>query len=326
LEDDALRDAGSSTPDVFLSYAREDEARAGELATALDQHGFSVFWDREVPPGQTWQSYIGQALVGARCVVVAWSRHSILSEWVIEEANEGKRRKVLVPVQFEAVQPPFGFAGIQVASLVDWDPGRPSPAFDALLGAVRRIVGGRSGSGTEPATQDRPSPKPTTLPPPRTSRRSYRSLAVMAAGVIAVAGAGSAGIYWWQTHPVPSPAPELPRPLAEAGRPTPESAQPKSTAEAEPSMPELAPSEVRDCEQCPVMVMVPAGEFTMGARPNEGSAESEGPRHKVTIAHQFAVGKYEVTFAQWDACVAAGGCRHEPDDQGWGRGDLPVIM
>jgi uncharacterized protein (DUF1499 family) len=173
---------GEPGPDVFLSYAREDEARALELATALDQRGFSVFWDREVPPGKTWHTHIGQALVNARCVVVAWSRHSIVSDWVIEEANEGKRRKILVPVLFEAVQPPFGFGGIQAASLVDWRPARPSPAFDRLLGAIQRIVGGRAGSGigaeAERSTPPQPAPsepepkiQPSVRPaPPPASR------------------------------------------------------------------------------------------------------------------------------------------------------------
>ena len=91
-----MADGAPLEPDIFLSYAREDEARAGELAKSLEQQGFSVFWDREVPPGETWHSHIGRALVNAKCVVVAWSRHSIVSDWVIEEASKGKRRKVLV--------------------------------------------------------------------------------------------------------------------------------------------------------------------------------------------------------------------------------------
>ena len=77
---------------------------------------------------------------------------------------------------------------------------------------------------------------------------------------------------------------------------------------------------VRDCEQCPEMVVVPAGRFRMG-----GDYSDEQPVHEVTIAIPFAAGKYEVTFAEWDACVAAGGCTHRPDDEGWGRGSRPVI-
>lgn len=77
----------------------------------------------------------------------------------------------------------------------------------------------------------------------------------------------------------------------------------------------------------PEMVIVPAGTFLMGSEPYEISrAKNEGPRHSVNIAQPFAVGKYEVTFAEWDYCVADGGCNgYRPDDNGWGRGNQPVI-
>ena len=75
------------------------------------------------------------------------------------------------------------------------------------------------------------------------------------------------------------------------------------------------------------MVVVPAGSFTMGSPASEdGRADWEGPQRQVRIGKPFAAGKYEVTFAEWDACVAAGGCRgHRPDDMGWGRGRRPVV-
>jgi len=69
------------------------------------------------------------------------------------------------------------------------------------------------------------------------------------------------------------------------------------------------------------MVVVPAGEFMMGSK----QSNDEEPVHKVTIAKPFAAGKYEVTFDDWDACAIAGGCKHLPDDQSWGRGNRPVI-
>src|SRR5215470_13508626 len=74
----------------------------------------------------------------------------------------------------------------------------------------------------------------------------------------------------------------------------------------------------RDCADCPEMIVVPAGEFLMGSPPSErGRNPDEGPQRKVTFTQPFAVGKYEVTFAQWDACVAAAGCRHKPGDNDW---------
>lgn len=77
----------------------------------------------------------------------------------------------------------------------------------------------------------------------------------------------------------------------------------------------------------PEMVIVPAGKFLMGTEPYElDRGKDEGPRHWVNIARPFAVGKYEVTFAEWDYCVADGGCNgYRPDDNGWGRGNRPVI-
>ena len=78
----------------------------------------------------------------------------------------------------------------------------------------------------------------------------------------------------------------------------------------------------RDCQACPEMVAVPAGSFMMGSP----EAAAEMPIHRVTIAEPLAVGKYEVTFAEWDACVADGGCYgHRPDDKGWGRENRPVM-
>ena len=92
------------------------------------------------------------------------------------------------------------------------------------------------------------------------------------------------------------------------------------------AQPERPPGEVfRDCPDCPEMVAVPAGSFRMGSFDAEGP-EDERPAHRVTIRLPFAVGVHEVTFAEWDACVRAGGCgSYRPDDEGWGRNRHPVI-
>ena len=82
----------------------------------------------------------------------------------------------------------------------------------------------------------------------------------------------------------------------------------------------------KDCPECPEMVVLPAGSFVMGSPGTEAArTRSEGPQRQVTIPRPFAVGKFEVTFAASDACVAAGGCSHRPDDQGWGRNQQPAI-
>ena len=94
--------------------------------------------------------------------------------------------------------------------------------------------------------------------------------------------------------------------------------------EAEP--PPAVGTTFRDCAGCPEMVVVPSGSYRMGSPADEAERDAdEGPVRGVTIGEPFAVGRYEVTFAQWDACYRAGGCSHRPDDQGWGRGSRPVV-
>ncbi len=83
----------------------------------------------------------------------------------------------------------------------------------------------------------------------------------------------------------------------------------------------------RDCDNCPEMTVVPAGSFMMGSGPDDAARfPAEEPQHQVNIAAPFAIGIYEVTFDEWDACVAEEGCEnYSPRDQGYGRGRQPVI-
>src|SRR5712671_1336249 len=97
---------------------------------------------------------------------------------------------------------------------------------------------------------------------------------------------------------------------------------------ANDSYPNLKPKDVfKECDKCPELVVVPAGRFTMGSLANEeGRNSDEGPQHQVTFSQSCAFGRFAVTFDEWDACVADGGCNgYKPSDQGWGRGRCPVI-
>jgi formylglycine-generating enzyme required for sulfatase activity len=118
--------------------------------------------------------------------------------------------------------------------------------------------------------------------------------------------------------PAPTPAPTPPPATTTTPAPTP---SPTATASGEPLRSDAKPGDsFRDCQGCGEMVIVPAGAFDMGS-----NTEYENPMHRVTIAKQFAIGRYEVTFDEWDRCVEEKGCKAQPDDREWGRGDRPVI-
>jgi formylglycine-generating enzyme required for sulfatase activity len=84
----------------------------------------------------------------------------------------------------------------------------------------------------------------------------------------------------------------------------------------------------KECEVCPVMAVVPAGRAVVGSPPNEpGRSANEGPQQRIFIPQAFAVGRSEVTFEEWSACLADGGCNaHRPGDFGFGTGKRPVIF
>jgi formylglycine-generating enzyme required for sulfatase activity len=83
----------------------------------------------------------------------------------------------------------------------------------------------------------------------------------------------------------------------------------------------------KECDSCPDMVVVPAGVYLMGSPDGEKDrSPDEGPQRRIVMDKPFAVGRFSVTFAEWDTCVADNGCDgYSPSDKGWGRGLRPVI-
>lgn len=90
---------------------------------------------------------------------------------------------------------------------------------------------------------------------------------------------------------------------------------------AGPARAEALPT-FKDCDVCPEMVVVPAGEFIMGT---DGGDKREAPAHKVTLKKSYALSETEITFDHWEACRIDGGCKRDPDDHKWGKKGMPVI-
>ena len=159
---------------------------------------------------------------------------------------------------------------------------------------------------------------------PKTARRSDargRRLKLITAVALVIL-AGFAGVLAWQRWPTQEqpPAAEIARKEEKAVIAAPAPA-PAPTRRA------LKPLDAfTDCGGCPEMVMIPGGTFMIGSPADEpGRFSDEGPRHQVTI-EPFAMGKTEVTFAEWDACVTAGGCNgYKRLPLPWGRGSQPVV-
>ena len=127
---------------VFISYASEDRPWVESFARALEKQGWTVWWDRQIPTGQTYDNVIWSALQAASCVVVVWSSHSIGKEWVREEAGAAKKRNILLPIRIEEVQPPFGFGLRQAQSLAGWQEGVSHPGYDQLLQDMADVLKG----------------------------------------------------------------------------------------------------------------------------------------------------------------------------------------
>jgi molecular chaperone DnaK len=136
--------------DIFLSYAREDQILARLLAQALEAPGWSVWWDRRIPHGRDFGVYIQEQLDSASCIIVLWSKASVASQFVRDEAHEGLATQRLVPVVIDGVKPPLGFRQLQAANLSDWRHGEPHDEFERLLRSIADIVVPRANTVAEP--------------------------------------------------------------------------------------------------------------------------------------------------------------------------------
>ena len=126
--------------DVFLSYASEDKERVRPIVEAIEQEGVTVWWDENLPPGTSWRSFLQKTLDESRIVVVVWSQYSVESDFVIDEAEEGRKRNALIPILIEDVRAPLGLRGQQHIDLLDWQ-GEQDEAWQKLMRSIRTKLG-----------------------------------------------------------------------------------------------------------------------------------------------------------------------------------------
>ena len=177
--------AGPTRPTAFLSYARADKVDAERLAAALEQAGVSVWWDTLIEGGAEFARSIEAAIARADAVVVAWSRTSVASDWVLDEASKGRELRKLVPVTLDGTEPPMGFRRYHSVDLRGWLAGTDSAAIEKIVRGIK----------TQASREPAPSGNVATAVNAPVSG-SRRRLLIAAAGIVA---ASTAGVLAWRS-------------------------------------------------------------------------------------------------------------------------------
>jgi TolB-like protein/Flp pilus assembly protein TadD len=163
--------------DIFLSYNREDQARAKLFAEAFEAQGFKVWWDVGLRTGEAYDEVTETALRTAKAVVVLWSKKSAQSRWVRAEATLADRNKTLVPCMIEPCERPIMFELTQTAELGHWTGEKTDRVWLGFLADVARFVGRERAPAPAPIQPPQPSAAMAQAAPgPRAARPSIAIL------------------------------------------------------------------------------------------------------------------------------------------------------
>ncbi len=281
--------------DIFISFRTDDTWRVQPIYEALRARGLSVFWSNDIPKGASnYQDVIIEEMRNAAVVVVLWTHTSVQSHAVAQECSQASRNNKLFQVVLDDIEPirfpmEAGYRA-QKTNLIGWDGNagnrewvRLNEAIDARL--MRRASSPRSAA----------SPPPLQAPLPQSE---------------------ASPAYFGQRPPA------LPRTAGPSQATQSPLSRPMAATAGHAQIPEPGTGKTqwfKDLDIGPELVVVPAGEFVMGWNDHE----QRMPLHKVRIPRPLAVGRFAVTFAEWDAAGLSQ--KRRAGDMGWGRGNLPVI-
>lgn len=292
---------------IFVSYSHKDTDYSHKLADYLREQGFEVWIDVRLDYGSTWPQEIQKQLDTCSVFIVVMTPRSYDSEWVQNELNRAKRLgKPIFPVLLEGDGP---WLSVEATQFLDVRGGIfPDERFCSTL--ERIIPRTKDGVSVQPVIQ--PSPATQTVAATQESKSNLPLFAGI--GVLAVIVIGAvlfAGNRSSSSAPItPSALPDTPvpteivtvEPTMEIVSPTDTSVPPSETPTSLPPTPTSIPAEITDAMGVE-MVLVPAGEFTMGS----DLLSNESPVHTVYL-DTFYIDKFEVTNAQYQKCVADGSC------------------
>jgi TIR domain/Sulfatase-modifying factor enzyme 1 len=346
---------------VFISYSRKDMAFADRLEAALKARGFEVLIDREeIYAFEDWWKRIEALIARADTVVFVLSPDAAKSDVALKEvAHAASLNKRFAPIVCRRVEDSTVPEALRRLNFIFFDdPARFETNADELAEALQTDIGWvrqhteygeaerRWAAAGRPsglllhsptlevaeywiASRPRGAPEPTVdiqafVAASRQGARVAQRLRrlVMASMFTLLSGIIVGLLCWinqsyimdqWRWWTVTRPY------MNSQVRPFVLSAAKEQALKPGDTFIECA-------QNCPEMVVIPAGSFMMGSPPTEkGRHEREDPQHVVTIGKPFAVSKYELTFDEWDTCVTYGDCPQAVSDSGWGRGRQPVI-
>jgi len=276
--------------EIFISYKSERRRAAEHLAETLRRYGYTVWFDYQLVKGRNFALQIDARIRAARALIVLWCTLSVRSEWVHEEVDLAKRLGILIPAKIDDCELPAGNRLLDYIDLADWDGSPRSHQLDGLLAAIAAKVG-----------RD-PQPNFRALQEYDAIWRRFRALPLRAFALEAPLEARQG------PRPLPEPAATVP-PVAHAPSVvrTPTAAEryraegrievdcPANLVHGAPDgwfKPGAGTMEwFRDIDVGPEMVVIPAGEFSMGA-----SYDDKGkPRHRVIIKAPFTVARVAVS-------------------------------
>lgn len=229
--------------DLFVSYSREDKARAAEIVQLLEDHGWDVFWDQETRAGTLWPKVLEEELNKARCLVALWTTTSIGSRWVRIEAYEALQNEKLVPVLLDKVRPPLEFRQTQTFDLIGWKGDRNDARLSQLLADLTALAKAPGSNGpvrraaqiVVPATLRREVPDtPLTntvneAATPRVSVPRITPSRALVLGLGVAAAVGAVALWIAAIDPSTSPTavqPPAPTPQINVAKPAPPPSQP----------------------------------------------------------------------------------------------------
>ena len=163
--------------DVFISYSRTNKDKVAQIARGIEAAGYSVWWDAELPPHQSYGEVITGKIDDAKAAIVVWSAEAAASEWVRAEADMARNQKKLVQTALGDIMPPLPFNQIQYANLGDWNGEDDHPEWRKVKQSLTAPCGPREAPAAGIAAGIAPgTPAPTATPSPAPAPAAPHSL------------------------------------------------------------------------------------------------------------------------------------------------------